>query len=462
MSGSRAALLAAGLTLGSLAGPAHADGSLLLWNGNVHTGDAARPHAEAVVAIDGRIVFVGSNEAARQRAPAGIRRIDLGGRTVVPGLSDAHAHLAGIGWRELGFDLAGADSLATLQRRLRERAGADAVSPWILGRGWLESRWDPPVFPTRSDLDAVVADRPVALERGDGHALVANSRALALAGIDRTTADPPGGAVLRDANGEPTGMLIDAAQELVLARVPAPTTAELDRALVAGAARSVRFGWTSLHVAGASFAEVERLCALYAQGRIGLRLYVAINAPGPDAERLLAAGPAPVRCDPRLTVRALKMYVDGALGSRGAALLAPYSDAPDSRGLLVSEPEVLAPLIEAALRRGIQVQMHAIGDRGNRIALDLFEQALARVPLAARAVAEPRLRIEHAQVLDPEDLPRFARLGVIASMQPSHAISDLYFAPMRLGPARLAGAYTWRSLLEAGARIAGGSDAPVE
>jgi predicted amidohydrolase YtcJ len=244
--------------------------------------------------------------------------------------------------------------------------------------------------------------------------------------------------------------------------VPAASPEDLARALEAGAARSIALGWTQLQIAGTTWKEIEQICRLYAAGRIKLRLYAAIGGPGADADRLLAVGRGWKSCDARLTVRAIKLYMDGALGSRGAALLAPYSDAPANTGLLVNPPGDILRIAIAGLTSGIQIQTHAIGDRANRLVLDQYERAFAAVPPEKRAIADPRYRIEHAQVVDPADLPRFAALDVIASMQTSHAISDMLFAPARLGPARVAGAYAWRSLLDAGATIAGGSDAPVE
>ena len=440
----------------------HAD-ALILTNGNIHTGNDRQPHAEAVIAQHGRIVFVGSAAEARARAPRNPKVVDLKGATVVSGFTDSHAHLQGIGLRELAFDLEGTKGVADLQDRLKKRVATTKPGEWIFGRGWIESRWTPPAFPGRSDLDAVVADRPVVLERADGHAVVANSKALELAGIDRHTANPAGGEILKSpANGEPTGMLIDNATELVTRLIPPLSDAEQSHALEVGAVRSVRVGWTQLQIAGNSLAEVDQLCRLYAQGRIRLRLYDAVSGPGADAERLIRQGPSAISCDDRFVVRGIKLYIDGALGSRGAALLAPYSDSPASVGLLLNQADQLFPLLIAALRNGIQIETHAIGDRGNRIMLDLYEKAFAAVPVKDRALAEPRWRIEHAQVLNPAEIPRFAKLGVIASMQTSHAISDLYFAPSRLGPERVAGAYAWRSVLDSGAIIAGGSDAPVE
>lgn len=436
--------------------------ALVLFNGKVHTGNPAQPRAEAVLANDGRIVFVGSSQEALARAPADARRVDLAGRWVFPGFTDAHAHLAGIGFRELEFDLQGVESLAALKERLRERAAATRPGEWIQGRGWIESRWTPAKFPTRQDLDEVAPDSPVALVRTDGHSLVANSLALKLAGIDRTTPDPPGGRILRDADGEPNGMLVDEAMERVRRLIPTRTDEQIREALEVGARRSVRLGWTQLQDAGASWKEVEILCELARADRLKLRVYVSIDGPGADADRLIDEGASLNRCGDRVTVRGIKLYVDGALGSRGAALLAPYSDAPETQGLIVNSADALFPLMARALKNGIQIQTHAIGDRGNRMVLDLYEKAFATVPPKERRVAEPRWRIEHAQVISPADIPRFAKLGVIASMQPSHAIGDLFFAPQRLGPDRLSGAYAWRTLLEHGTPIAAGTDAPVE
>lgn len=462
--GRRCAIAAttAAAVLCSMVALAAAPPALLLHDGNIYTGVAAQPRAEAVLAVDGRIAFVGNKAGALALAPGGARLVDLKGATVFPGFSDAHAHLSGIGWRELNFDLTGVESIAALQARLRERAAEDR-SAWIVGVGWIESKWTPVVFPTRHDLDAAVASRPVVLERADGHAVVVNSKALELAGIDRETPDPEGDRILREPkSGEPTGMLIDAAMDIVNRLVPPPSDQELAAAIEAGATRSVSLGWTQVQIAGTTWREIDAICRLYAEGRLKLRLYAAIGGPGKEADRLLAMGRTFKSCDPRLTVRAIKLYIDGALGSRGAALEEPYSDAPDTRGLFVTPPEEILHIAIAGLKSGIQIETHAIGDRGNRLALDQYDKALAAVPEGERAVADPRFRIEHAQVVAAKDMPRFAQLGVIASMQTSHAISDMLFAPARLGPGRIAGAYAWRSLLDAGALIAGGSDAPVE
>ncbi len=449
------------LPVAALATPAY---DLMLYNGNIHTGDAKRPKAEMVVVRDGRITHVGTMAEMQRLLPAGPQRsIDLKGATVVPGLNDAHLHLAGIGFRELSFDLEGTKGVAELKEKLRARIAQEGTKKWIVGRGWIETHWSPAEFPTARELDEVSPDNPVALTRADGHALVANSLALKLARIDQSTPDPTGGKILRyPDSGEATGMLIDEAQTLVERLLPQPTARETERALIVAAQREISLGWTAVQIAGHSYEEAELVRRLVKEGKIKLRIYDAVSAPGADAEQLMAHGPVLGESDGRYTRRGVKLYIDGALGSRGAALLAPYADSPNNTGLLMKRGDELRPFLEDALRRGIQVQTHAIGDRGNRLVLDLYEKAFAAVPTKERKVAEPRWRIEHAQIIDPVDIPRFGRLGVIASMQPSHAIGDLFFAPKRLGPARLAGAYPWQSLLQSGAIIAAGSDAPVE
>ena len=435
---------------------------LLLLHGNIYTGDTAHPKADAIAVSGGRVVFIGTAAGAESYRAAAVRVIDLGGRTLLPGLNDAHMHLWGVGNRELSFDLEGTKGIPELRARLRARIASADPKKWIVGRGWIETHWAAATFPTARDLDDLSSDNPVVLKRADGHALVANSVALRLARIDRTTPNPSGGEILRyPDSGEATGMLIDEAMGLLDRIVPPPTQSEIEQALVTGAQREVSLGWTGVQIAGHDYAEAETVRRLVAAGRIKLRIYDAVSAPGADADSLFAAGPVLGESDGRYTRRSVKLYIDGALGSRGAALLASYKDYASS-GLLMHQPASLLPFLREALRRGIQVETHAIGDRGNRTMLDLYEQALASVPAAERKVVEPRWRIEHAQVLSAVDIPRFARLGVIASMQPSHAIGDLYFAPKRLGSERLAGAYAWQSLRQTGAVLAGGSDAPVE
>lgn len=437
---------------------------LLVVNGNIYTGNPTQPKAEAVAVSEGRIVFAGAAEEAERFRPGARRVIDLAGRTMLPGLNDAHMHLLGIGRRELSFDLEGTKGIADLRDRLRARIAELGPRKWIVGRGWIETHWSPAAFPTARDLDDISPDNPVVLGRSDGHAVVANTVALRLARIDRTTPNPPGGEILRyPDSGEPTGLLVDTASRLVDRIVPTPTDAEIERALVVGAQREASLGWTGIQIAGHGLIESETVRRLVAEGRIKVRVYDTVSAPGADAEQVLASPAVIGESDGRYTRRGLKLYMDGALGSRGAALLEPYADYSSS-GLLMHEPSKLLTILQEALRRGFQVQTHAIGDRGNRTVLDLYAQAFATVAARDRKVAAPRWRIEHAQIISAADIPRFGKLGIIASMQPSHAIGDLYFTPKRLGSGseRLAGAYAWQSLLRTGAVLAAGSDAPVE
>jgi hypothetical protein len=451
------------IAAGCLASTAlHAETTVFI-NGNIYTGNAKAPHAEAVAAKDGRIAFVGSNADARKFKNGDARVIDLEGKTVVPGLTDSHCHIFGIGEREMNLNLEGANKLEDFLAKVKERVTKTERGKWITGRGWIETFWQPPQFPTRGDLDKIAPDNPVFLTRADGHAAIVNSAALKIAGIDKNTANPFGGEILKDKQtGEPTGMLLDHAQELVAKNIPKPTEAEREEAFLLGVKREIDLGWCEIQNAGSELADVERIRHAFEAGKVKLRVYNAVYAPGPGATALLRDGMTLNGYEHRFTQRTLKVVFDGALGSRGAALLEPYADAPETSGYLTQKESELQPIFEEALRQGIQVETHAIGDRANRIILDLYERAMKSVPPEKRKIREPRWRVEHAQILSAQDLPRFAKLGVIASMQPSHAISDLFFAPSRLGKDRLAGAYAWQSLLKSGAIVAGGSDAPVE
>lgn len=436
---------------------------LVLFNGKIYTGAESKPRAEAVAIREGRFAYVGTDEGARALAGPKTTVVNLKGAAAYAGFTDAHCHLGGIGRREMTLNLEGTKSLQDLLSRLQARAASAGPGDWVRGRGWIETFWKPPAFPTRWDLDKVSAQNPVLLTRADGHGAVANSAALRAAGITRDTPDPFGGRISRDPEtGEPDGMLMDAAIELVTRRVPPPSADDVERAYVLGAQRCMRLGWTSVQDAGATYAEASILKKLSMERRLKLRVCTAVYGPGPDAQRLLRDGPAIGTSESRFTLRAIKVVLDGSLGSRSAALLAPYSDAPATSGFLTEKPEAVAPMLVDALKKGIQVETHAIGDLANRTILDLYEKAMADVPADQRAVRDPRWRVEHAQILDAAEIPRFAALGVIPSMQPSHAISDLHFAPKRLGAARLAGAYAWQSLLKTGAIIPAGSDAPVE
>jgi len=451
------------LTLVSAPRTTQSAADIVFQNGNVYTANDKAPRAQAIAVKGDRIVFVGSNTAAQKFVGANTRVVDLKGNTVLPGFTDSHQHLSGVGQREMTLNLEGTTSLDDLLAKLKERVDQTKPGEWVTGRGWIETHWQPAVFPTRWDLDKVSPNNPVILGRADGHGAVANSAALKLAGVDKSTSNPFGGEISKDKqSGEPNGMLLDAAQGLVRRRVPPTSAEDAERAVVLGVKRDIELGWTQIQDAGGSYADVDIFKKLYAAGTIKLRIYKAVYGPGPNATRLLNEGPTIGAFGNRFNVRTIKVVSDGALGSRGAALLGPYSDAPDTSGFLTVKAEELRPMLVEALRKGIQVETHAIGDRANRFILDEYETAFKAVPPGQRKVAEPRWRVEHAQIVNPADIPRFAKLGVIPSMQPSHAIGDLFFAPKRLGIERLAGAYAWESFIKSGVVVPGGSDAPVE
>lgn len=432
-------------------------------NGNIYTMNERQPRAEAIAVKGDRIIFVGSNTDAKKYQAAETKTIDLRGKTVVPGLTDSHCHIFGIGERELTLNLEGTNTLEDFLAKVKERVAKTERGKWVTGRGWIETFWKPPQFPTRADLDKIAPDNPVFLTRADGHAAIANSAALRIAKIEKETPNPFGGEILRDKQtGEATGMLLDHAQGLVGENIPAATETERREAFVVGVKRELSLGWCEIQNAGSNLDDLPPMRQALEAGQCRIRVYNAAYSPGPAGAALLRDGPTLNQYDHHFTQRTIKVVFDGALGSRGAALLAPYSDAPETSGYLTQKESELQPIFEEALRKGVQIETHAIGDRANRVILDLYEKAMKSVPPEQRKIREPRWRVEHAQILSAQDLPRLAKLGVIASMQPSHAISDLFFAPSRLGRERLTGAYAWQSLLKSGAIICGGSDAPVE
>ncbi|MFN7946450.1 MAG: amidohydrolase [Blastocatellia bacterium] len=439
------------------------EAELLLKNGNIYTISDSQPTAEAVAIKYGKIVFVGSNADAKKYEVKGVRVIDLKGRTVVPGLADAHYHFAGVGLREMNLNLEGTTSLDDFLAKVKARVDKAKPGEWITGRGWIETFWQPPVFPTRADLDRIAPNNPVYLTRADGHGAVVNSAAFKIAGITKETESPFGGEIMKDKQtGEPNGMLLDRAQGLVGRHIPRETREQIEQALILADKRSTSLGWTQVHDAGVSFDQIEMVKKLYSEGKLKIRLYEAIRGPGADAQKLLREGAITGLFDNRLTVRTIKVSIDGALGSKGAALLEPYAD-HDTAGFLTQKEEDVVPLLKEALKKGIQVEVHAIGDLANRTILDWYERAFNEVPPIQRQDrSDPRWRVEHAQIVSPDDIPRFAKMKIIPSMQPSHAIGDLHFAPSRLGLKRLEGAYAWQTFIKQGNIIAGGSDAPVE
>jgi predicted amidohydrolase YtcJ len=429
---------------------------LIITGGVVYTLDPGRPRVEAVAAAGGRIVYAGDREGARAYQGPKTRIFDASGLTVIPGLVDAHAHLAGLGTRLSVLDLTGTVSAFGVRELVLERAKTAARGEWIQGRGWDQNDWEVKEFPTWKDLEGSES-HPVYLRRVDGHAAWLNRTALEVCGIGGKTPDPDGGRIVRDGEGKPTGILVDNAIELVTKFIPQPPFDERVRRMKLALAECLRFGLTGVHDAGVGEKDLEVLRLLEERGELGIRVYAMIDADEPDfARSQLRRGPS-IGPDHLLDVRGIKLYADGALGSRGAALIDPYADEPSNKGLLVTSREELLAWTTAAFENGFQVCTHAIGDAGNRVTLDVYEEALAKT-----GATDARPRIEHAQVLTREDIPRFARLGVIACVQPTHATSDMGWAGDRLGSERLEGAYAWRKLIGSGCRIACGSDFPVE
>ncbi|SFD74295.1 amidohydrolase [Massilia yuzhufengensis] len=404
----------------------------------------------------GRITAVGSTAEVAAKVK-GARQVDMGGRTVLPGLIDAHGHVFGLGQQLTQLDLSATGSLADATRAIGAYARANTSHAWIRGRGWNQENWKLGRFPTAAELDAVIADRPVWLERVDGHAGWANSRTLALAGITKSTPDPAGGKIMRDANGDATGVLVDAAQELVTKVMPAQTESEGRMVLERSLQELARVGLTTVHDAGIGVAE-DRLYRDYAdKKKLTARVYAMIGGTDKDFDQLAKNGPLKDYADGMYALRSVKLYSDGALGSRGAALIKPYSDEPHSHGLLFFKTAQMDAMMTKAMRKGYQVNVHAIGDAGNKQILDIYQKEVAATKSAAQ-----RHRIEHAQVVTAQDIPRFKALNIIPSMQPTHATSDKNMAETRVGAERIKGAYAWRSFLHQGSRIACGSDFPVE
>ncbi|MGP1276055.1 MAG: amidohydrolase, partial [Caulobacterales bacterium] len=456
------ALALAGMLAACSAPEPEADGSSvqhaqrIFTGGTIHTGLGRT--VDVVAVRNGRVIYAGDAQGLDALTGSETEIVDLAGATMFPGFTDSHAHLIGIGQRERTLNLEETASITDLQARVSAYAEANPDGV-ISGRGWIETHWPEARFPSAADLDTVVSDRPVILIRADGHALVANTAAMDAAGVTAQTPDPEGGEILRDPDGAATGMIIDAAMAPFRALLADPSPAERVEIYASAAAVMARHGWTGVHDMSVPYGDVDILEQLAEAGRLPLRVHVSAN---PAAYDEVAARSPRIHDGGRVTARAVKLYADGALGSRGAALINPYADSPGSSGLLLMQEEQAGAMMDNALRDGVQLAIHAIGDLGNRLVLDWVEAAYARVPVEERAVAEPRWRIEHTQVVSPSDLPRIAELGLIASMQPSHAIGDLHFAPARLGLQRLSGAYAWRDIMESGAVIAGGSDAPVE
>ena len=443
----------------ALAGAAQAQVQVLTAT-RVHTSDPDRPVVEALAwDATGRVLAVGDAKALLARYPDA-KRIDAAGKTVIPGLIDAHGHVMGLGYALMRVDLVDARDKAEVIARLRAYEKQLPPNAWLLGSGWDQNDWPEKAFPTAADLDAAFPERPVWLERVDGHAGWANSAALRAAATKALRPlegdwQPDGGRIER-IEGKPSGVFVDAAMSLVHAVVPAPDTAYRQQALEKALQAAVRNGLTGVHDMGVSREDLALMVQFADEQRLPLRIDAYADGDGAALADLCARGPYG-HAGGRLQMRGVKLYADGALGSRGAALLEDYSDDPGNRGLLVTEPGALEAAMRKAHGCGVQVATHAIGDRGNRLVLDAYQRVLG-----GTAKTDHRWRIEHAQVVAPEEFPRFAELGVIASMQPTHATSDMPWAQDRLGPVRIAGAYAWQRMQANGVKLALGSDFPVE
>ncbi len=431
---------------------------MLVTNGRIYTMGAAGAVVDTLVVRGGRVAFAGRRGDVS--VPASEPTLHLAGRTVLPGLVDGHAHLMHLARLRLTLDVGGRRSEAEIAREVGMAATRARPGQWLGGRGWDQNLWADPRFPTKASLDRAAPRNPVALTRIDGHATWVNSVALQVAEITREAPNPPGGQIVKGADGEPTGLLLDTAQRLLARVQPRPSEEEFDTAVRAAIAACLAHGLTGIHEMGVDLYGFAAYRRLIERGHFPFRNYAAVRASAADAWAYYRERGPETLGDGQLVVGAVKLMADGALGSRGAALHEPYCDDPSdptNRGLVLLPPEELRRLTEDAARRGFQVCVHAIGDRANTLVLDAFEHVLARHPYS-----DHRFRVEHAQILAERDIPRFRQLGAIPSMQPTHCTSDMPWAVSRLGSERLRGAYAWRSLRATGVVIAGGSDFPVE
>ncbi len=441
------------LVLMLLAGSAFA-GETAIHNvsGYTSTSEGIREFSVLVFSDDGQVVATGA-ESLLNEHPNAIR-IDGKGRTLLPGLTDGHAHLYGYGFLQQSLNLVGTPSLTESLLRIKAYAEENPHARWIQGRGWNQVLWPIKEFPSAADIDTVVSDRPVLLDRIDGHAVWANSRAMEIAGITDDTPDPVGGKIVRDANGKATGVFIDKAEDLLKANIPNPDWDEIREVYRAAFAGLLPYGMTGVHDAGVNVRETEVLISMADDGELGLRVYAMLAGAGEVLDQIKQ--PLKRYGEDMLDIRAVKLYSDGALGSRGAAMIEPYSDDPENRGLPFYTTEELTGQAHKANYMGFQVAIHAIGDLGNRMSLDAFDAIQGGKPSSLRN------RIEHSQVITLDDIPRYAELGIIAAVQATHATSDMNMAEDRVGPIRIRGAYAWRRLLDAGVVLANGSDFPVE
>ncbi|HWF83442.1 MAG TPA: amidohydrolase family protein [Vicinamibacterales bacterium] len=451
------AVLASALTVRAGAQPPAPD--LIIHHARIYTAVDAHPAAAALAIRGDRLVAVGQDAEILALKGAATQVVDLGGRTVVPGLTDAHGHFTNLGSSLQRLDFRGLTSYDAIVAMVKARAATARPGEWILGRAWDQNLWKNKAFPTHDKLDAAAPNNPVYLTRVDGHAGLANAKAMQLAAVTRATEAPAGGRLIRDANGNPSGVFVDGAQELVAAKIPPESDALLDEQILLADKECRRLGLTMVHDAGNTKRAIDAYKRLADAGTLQTRIYAMVRGSLADLAPFFKAGPIANYHDYHVIVRAIKIIADGALGSRGAAMLEDYSDEPGNKGLLTTPPEEVYAQTLAASKAGFQTCIHAIGDRANREVLDVFARVQKEVP-GSKSL---RMRDEHAQILNPQDIPRFAQLSVIASMQPTHCTSDMPWVPARIGQKRTAdGAYVWQKLMKSGVVLASGSDFPVE
>lgn len=424
---------------------------LLVTNARIYTVNPAHPNASAMAIREGKIIAL-DGDATRLRNSA-MRVIDAHGATILPGLIDSHGHVRGLGEFLETLNLRGITSEREIVDKVREAARSAKPGEWIRGRAWDQNLWDKKEFPTSAGISAAAPNNPVYLGRVDGHAAWVNDKALEMADVNAATQDPPGGKIIRDSNGKPAGVLVDRAQALVAKKIPPATPEAVEHQIALALQECARLGVTTVHDAGVGAEELNAYHRLAAAGRMPTRAYVMIGGgASPLLDQWLARGP---EIGDYLTIRSIKLVADGALGSRGAAMLAPYADDPGNRGLLITDRAVIRDVASKASSKGFQVNTHAIGDRGNRTVLEAYGDVL-------KGLNDKRFRVEHAQIVAPEDFQLFKKYSVIASMQATHATSDMPWAETRIGSDRLQGAYAWQTFLKLGVHLPNGSDFPVE
>ncbi len=432
----------------------------VLHNTKIYTANDAQWTAEATAVLGDKIIFVGSNAEASKYMCGDAQIMDMAGKFVYAGFTDSHQHVEGVGQRPKTLSLFGISTLKETVDAIEAFAVKVPAGKWVQGRGWIEREWtDEKRFLTRYDVDPFTTDKPLFMPRADGVSALVNSKALELAGITKNSPDPVGGKFERDINGTPNGYILATAMNIFRDIIPPKTREYIKDSLVQGMYENAKVGWTNTQDAGMPYVNVEIVKEIHAEGNMSTRIYAAANVM--EASTMLKRG-RETTADNMFDLRGLKVYIDGTLGSRGAALLENYADADHKGFMNRTTKQALDPILRAALRKGIQVETHVIGDRAVRTLLDWYEEAFKAVPKSEWAVAEPRWRLEHAQVITPQDQKRLVSLGILVSMQPSHGIGDLNFAPDRLGSKRLNYAYPWQQLIDRGLMILGGSDAPVE